>query len=245
MQEEKKEEKKERKFKELTLLKRAEKKKKTIIRNEIKNKKKIYKTLEKNIIYQTEIIRKKKIKRNDLFSDLDTIINKIILRIKSKPELFSTNIGTNLYTNFFNNLLKEYKIRKKYVVNQLEYTTFIKDLFKQYLESARFRRKEMEKKINNIYFDLQANFDWYTLFSTYYFHLIAMSTECINELIRINKKISNPSYDIIDHNKNLERYYNVKKEMYYDLSVNITEFNLKDKTNIPYDVINIIKTYII
>jgi hypothetical protein len=243
--EEEKEEKKEYKFTEKTLLKRAEKKKKTMIRNEIKKKIKKYKTLENNIFYQIEMIKYKKEKRNELFSNVDDIINKILSLIKSKPEIFSTTKGFCLYTKFFDNLMVEYIKRKKCVVNQLEYITFIKELFKQYLDTAKIRRKEMEKKINYSFFDSKSNFDTYTLFSNYYYHVILISAECINELIKINKIISYPSYDIIEHNKNLEKYNKIKKHLYYDLSVNITEFNLKDKTNIPFDIINIIKKYII
>jgi hypothetical protein len=240
--EEKKEEKK---YKEITILKREEKKKRTVIKNEIKKKIKKYKTLENNIFYQNEIIKYKKEKRKELFTNLDKILNNIISLVKNKPEFFKTNIGTNLYTNLFNNLLKEYNQRKNCVVNQIEYITFIKDLFKQYSDGAKFRRKEMERKITLSYFSSNDNLDWYTLFSSYYFHVIMICTECIKELIQINKKISNKSYDIIENNKSLEKCNIFKKNLYYDLSKNIIEFDLKENSTIPCNVIDIIKTFII
>lgn len=229
----------------IAILKREERKKQTVIKNEIKKKLKKYKTLENNIRYQNEIIQDKKEKRNELFTNFEKIMDKIISQIKSRPE-YNNNLRFNsLYNILFNNLIKEYRIRKKLVVNQLEYITFIKELFTLFLTNVKTKRKEMEERINSNYYETNSLFENFSFFSTYYYYCILLSKECIKELIEINKKLSRPFYDIIENTKTLEKCIRNKKILYNDLVIKMTDFNLKDSTILQTDVINIVKEYIV
>lgn len=219
-------------------------KEQTVAKNNIKKKTIKYDKIKKILDEKTLNIETKKKLREELFYKLDDLLSVGIVNINKKINGIIPHDIYMSYVTFLTQILHQYNNRKKLVISQLEFVSYIKDFLIQFRDSAILKRKQMERNITENFLKLETNFNRFTAFSEYYYHIILVTKCCITELNKINKEISKTKYNIITDYNHIDKLIKLKKKLKIELSVDITEYNLVNKTDIDKNNINIIKEYI-